>query len=90
MDKVELGSHGRHCQHIGKHAHSGQCEHGGQQIQGEYAEDFWFLEVASRHFRMDNVYFVGMVDMMDKMDMVDNIDMVDNMNTVDIIDMENM
>ena len=75
MDKVELGSHGRHCQHIGKHAHGGKCEHGGQQIQSEYAEDFWFLEVTSRHVRINKVDLVCLVytgDIIDNMAMVES------------------
>ena len=28
-------------------------EHGGKHRNGEYAEDFWLLEVTNRHFRMD-------------------------------------
>jgi hypothetical protein len=30
--------------------HGGQHRDGGQQIHGEYSEEFWLLEVATRHF----------------------------------------
>ena len=33
------------------HEHGGQSEHGGQHGHGEYAEDFWIFEVASRQMR---------------------------------------
>ena len=51
--------------------------HCGQNRHGEYAEHFWLIEIASRHFSMDKVDFVGIVDMVD---IVDNMDIVDNIN----------
>jgi hypothetical protein len=50
---------------------------------GEYAEDFWLLEVASRHFGMEKLDLV--VDLVDKMDMVDKLNMADRIDIVDII-----
>ena len=61
--------------------------HCGQNSLGEYADDFWLLEFASRHFSMDKVDMVGIGD---KVDRVDNIDMVDNVSMVDRIDIVNL
>ena len=82
-----LGRYCGHCSYGGQHGHGGQHEHCGQQIHGDYVEDFWFLEVASRHLWMDKVDLVGRIEMVD---MVDNMYMVDNINVVDSIDMVNI
>ena len=52
-----------------------------------FAEDFWLLVVASRHFRVDTLNLVGMVD---KMDIVDNVNVVDKVNMVDGINIANI
>ena len=41
------------------------------------AEDFWLMKVARRHFSMDKVDLVEIVEMVDNMVMVVNVNMVD-------------
>ena len=43
---------------------------GGQYRHGEWAEDFWLLEVAKIYFRMDKDDLIGMLDIVDHMAMV--------------------
>ena len=58
----------------GQHGLGGQCEHGVKHRHVQYAEDFWFLEFVSRHFRIDKEDLAGMVEIVDNMTMVDSKD----------------
>ena len=49
--------------------------------------------IATRHFSMEKVDLVGILDteeMVDMVEMVDNMNMVENVNSVDSIDMMNI